>query len=89
MAPVGLVQPGRGTFLWGGRAKPNAAPCAELAMERLYFRCPVTGEEIDVGIESELGTLLRTRRSAVHAWCPLCGQGHDWRVGDARLAKAA
>jgi len=49
-------------------------------MERLYFRCPVTGEEIDVGIESELGTLLRIRRSAVHAWCPLCGQG-------ARLAR--
>jgi predicted RNA-binding Zn-ribbon protein involved in translation (DUF1610 family) len=57
-------------------------------MERLYFRCPVTGEEVDVGIESELGTLLRIRRSAVHARCPLCGQGHDWRVGDARLAKA-
>ncbi|HXN43874.1 MAG TPA: hypothetical protein VN917_06480 [Xanthobacteraceae bacterium] len=36
-------------------------------MARLYFRCPVTGQEIDVGIESELGTLLRIRRSAVHA----------------------
>ncbi len=32
-------------------------------MARLHFRCPVTGEEIDVGIESELGTLLRIRRS--------------------------
>jgi len=58
-------------------------------MEHLYFRCPVTGEEIDVGIESELGTLLRIRRSAVHARCPQCGQEHDLRVGDARLAKAA
>ncbi len=58
-------------------------------MARLHFRCPVTGEEIDVGIESELGTLLRIRRSAVCARCPLCGREHDWRVGDARLAKAA
>jgi hypothetical protein len=47
-------------------------------MERLYFRCPVTGEEIDVGIESELGTLLRMRRSAVHACCPI---GASARLG--------
>ena len=58
-------------------------------MERLYFRCPVTGEELDVGIESELGTLLRIRHSAVRAHCRLCGERHHWRVGDARLAKAA
>jgi hypothetical protein len=57
-------------------------------MERLYFRCPVTGEEVDVGIESELGKLLRIRRSAVHARCRYAAQGHDRRVGDARLAKA-
>jgi hypothetical protein len=58
-------------------------------MECLYFRCPVTGEEIDVGVENELGTLLRIRRSAVRARCPRCRREHDWRVGDARLAKAA
>jgi predicted RNA-binding Zn-ribbon protein involved in translation (DUF1610 family) len=56
-------------------------------MERLYFRCPTTGEDVDLGIESEVGTLLRIRRSAVRSLCPLCGRWHDWRVGDARLAK--
>jgi hypothetical protein len=44
-------------------------------MERLYFRCPVTGEEVDVGIESELGKLLRIRRSAVHARCRYAARG--------------
>jgi hypothetical protein len=72
----------------GGRS-PDWAARAELAVERLYFRCPTTGEEIDLGIESELGTLLRIRRSAVRARCPRCAQWHAWRVGDARLAKAA
>jgi hypothetical protein len=61
----------------------------ERAMERLYFRCPDTRDEIDLGIESELGTLLRIRQSAVRARCPACGQSHDWRVGVARLARAA
>ena len=71
IAPVGLVQPGRGTFLWGWAADVRTGRLErELAVERLYFRCPTTGEEIDLGIESELGTLLRIRRSAVRARCP-------------------
>jgi hypothetical protein len=44
--------------LWGGRDEARRAARAERAMERLYFRSPVTGEEIDVGVENELGTLL-------------------------------
>ena len=55
-------------------------------MERLYFECPVTGREVDVGIETELGTLLRIRRAPIRARCPVCGEPHEWKVGDARLA---
>jgi predicted RNA-binding Zn-ribbon protein involved in translation (DUF1610 family) len=59
-------------------------------MERLVFTCPRTGEEIDVGIESELQTLLRIRTNKVVASpCPRCGQRHEWLVRDAQLAKAA
>ena len=36
-------------------------------MERLLFRCPKTGQDIDVGIDSELETLLRIRSSPVRA----------------------
>lgn len=58
-------------------------------MERLYFVCPRSGERVDVGIESELGTLLRIRSKEVHAHCPQCGEWHGWHVRDAYLAKAA
>ncbi len=58
-------------------------------MERLHFACPVTGEVIDVGIESELDTLLRIRNSPIKARCPVCGERHEWRVCDAQLQQAA
>jgi predicted RNA-binding Zn-ribbon protein involved in translation (DUF1610 family) len=58
-------------------------------MERLIFVCPRTGQKIDVGIESELQTLLRIRADKVAARCPRCGQRHEWLVRDAQLAKAA
>lgn len=58
-------------------------------MERLHFHCPKTGEVIDVGIESELDTLLRIRNKRVLARCPCCGERHEWRVADAQLQKAA
>jgi transcription elongation factor Elf1 len=58
-------------------------------MERLYFTCPTTGKRIDVGIESELDTLLRIRMNRVCVRCPACGQRHEWEVRDAQLVKAA
>jgi predicted RNA-binding Zn-ribbon protein involved in translation (DUF1610 family) len=58
-------------------------------MERLHFVCPNTGEDIDVGIDSELETLLRIRSNPVTARCPACGERHEWRMRDARLAQAA
>lgn len=58
-------------------------------MERLHFDCPATGETIDVGIESEIETLLRIRDKRVLARCPRCGERHDWRVAEAQLQKAA
>jgi hypothetical protein len=58
-------------------------------MERLYFVCPRTGREIDVGIETEPRTLLRVQMTLVHARCPHCGADHAWPVRDARLASAA
>ncbi len=56
-------------------------------MERLHFDCPNTGEVIDVGIESELDTLLRIRDKRVLARCPRCGERHEWRVADAPIAE--
>jgi predicted RNA-binding Zn-ribbon protein involved in translation (DUF1610 family) len=58
-------------------------------MERLLFVCPATGREVDVGIETEIGTLLRIKGETLRARCPACGQMHQWPVRDAALAKAA
>jgi endogenous inhibitor of DNA gyrase (YacG/DUF329 family) len=58
-------------------------------MERLEFECPVTGQGVDVGIESEIGTLLRIRMKKIIARCPACGGAHEWTVRDAHLKKAA
>jgi predicted RNA-binding Zn-ribbon protein involved in translation (DUF1610 family) len=57
-------------------------------MERLHFVCPKTGKDIDVGIDSELDTLLRIRTKRVVARCPACGERHEWQVRDAVLQAA-
>jgi predicted RNA-binding Zn-ribbon protein involved in translation (DUF1610 family) len=58
-------------------------------MERLHFACPNTRQDVDVGIDSELGTLLRIRDNHVFARCPRCGECHQWQVHEARLERAA
>lgn len=58
-------------------------------MERLNFVCPTTGQDIDVGIDSELETLLRIRSERLRICCPACGQRHEWQVREAKLLQAA
>jgi predicted RNA-binding Zn-ribbon protein involved in translation (DUF1610 family) len=61
----------------------------EDAMEHLMFVCPTTGRQVDSGVETEIGTLLRIRQQNVRVLCPACGVPHEWRVRDAFLTKAA
>jgi transcription elongation factor Elf1 len=58
-------------------------------MEHLIFICPRTGHQIDSGVESEIGTLLRIRDRTVRVRCAACGDWHEWQVRDAFLLKAA
>jgi len=58
-------------------------------MERLMFICPVTERRVDVGVETEINTLLRIRSKTLRAKCPLCGEWHEWPVGDAYLPEPA
>ena len=58
-------------------------------MEKLIFVCPKTDQPVDIGIATEIGTLLRIRARIMRAHCPACGETHDWPVGNARLIRAA
>ncbi len=58
-------------------------------MERLFFVCPNTRRTIDVGVTTEIGTLLRIKSETLRARCRACGQLHEWKVREAALAKAA
>lgn len=58
-------------------------------MEDLYFLCPTCGSELEIGIATELNTLLRIRDRRVRALCPRCGRTHEWQIRDAGLKAAA
>ena len=57
-------------------------------MERLIFTCPKTRQQVDIGVTTEIGTLLRIRSRVVHSYCPACGETHEWPVRDAQLKAA-
>jgi hypothetical protein len=58
-------------------------------MEKLLFACPKTGQQIDIGVTTEIITLLRIRSQMVRARCRACGDTHEWPVRDAWLVQAA
>jgi hypothetical protein len=58
-------------------------------MEKLLFACPKTGQQVDIGVTTEIITLLRIRSRMVRAHCPACGETHEWPVRDAWLVQAA
>jgi len=58
-------------------------------MEGLIFVCPKTGEQVDIGVATEITTLLRIRSQMIRAQCPACGGTHEWSVRDALLSTAA
>lgn len=58
-------------------------------MQRLFFICPTTKRPVDVGVTTEIGTLLRIKAETLRARCPACGQMHQWKCGEAALPKAA
>jgi len=57
-------------------------------MERLFFICPTTRRTVDVGISTEIGTLLRIKSRILRGECTACGQVHEWAVREAVLHAA-
>ncbi len=50
------------------------------------IRCPVTGQPVTTGIETERAVLRRLPKVAARMHCPACGQEHIWNVSAAWLA---
>jgi hypothetical protein len=47
--------------------------------------CPVTGEDIPTGIETDRKTFAMIGQIVGRVWCPQCNAEHEWSVGNARL----
>ena len=58
-------------------------------MEKLIFVCPTTNRQVDIGVATEIGTLLKIRSQTIRGQCPACGETHEWPVRDAWLVQAA
>jgi hypothetical protein len=51
----------------------------------IIIACPVTGQDIATGIETDTETFSRIAELIGRAWCSHCQAEHDWSVANARL----
>jgi hypothetical protein len=59
-------------------------------MSELKFCCPISGREIDPGIEHpEVRQSASVRFEALHVRCPHCGNHHEIKIEEAALTAAA
>jgi hypothetical protein len=54
----------------------------------LMLRCPTTGRGFDAGVDTNETAFKRMSDTIRTARCPHCGQGHAWRLSDARVLDA-
>lgn len=56
-------------------------------MAAIIILCPVTGREVDAGIEMDSDTLRRIPDFVSRLRCPHCGRTHAWSRADARVRR--
>jgi hypothetical protein len=49
-------------------------------MGELVFLCPKTAREIETGINTDRGSIARTRRRTIYLDCPHCLETHSFEV---------
>ena len=47
-------------------------------MGAIITKCPVTGQEIPTGIETDAATFARITSLVGRVWCPHCREEHQW-----------
>jgi hypothetical protein len=54
-------------------------------MSLIAIMCPVKGEFVSTGIETDEASFNLVPDIVTHSLCLACGQEHAWRKNDARL----
>lgn len=54
-------------------------------MSAVLFRCPTTGQTIDIQLETDRDSMKQISNEAMKVICPHCGETHTFLMGDARL----
>lgn len=54
-------------------------------MAEVVFTCPVTGDDVSTGIETDPESFALVDAFDVRLLCPICGQHHDWFELKSRL----
>jgi hypothetical protein len=54
-------------------------------MPRVVARCPITGQDIDVGIETDESSFARIPHFVGQIFCPHCSAEHEWSKDRARV----
>jgi len=70
----------------GSRNASEKKPLAYIGV--VMTRCPVTGQEIETGIETDRGSFASLPFFIAKVLCPACGAEHAWSHKDAWLCEA-
>ncbi len=54
-------------------------------MPKIFTDCPVTGQPIDTGIETDEGSFDLLPAFVGKVFCPYCGKEHEWSKDTARV----
>ncbi len=56
-------------------------------MKAIVLRCPTTGIEYTLGVETDEASFNSLPDRPMTARCPYCGIDHEWRPVEARLSQ--
>jgi hypothetical protein len=56
-------------------------------MNAISIFCPVTGRNVDSGVETDWSTFFRLRPFKMRVRCPQCGESHEVAVREGYLSR--
>jgi hypothetical protein len=57
-------------------------------MHQIVFTCPVTGNEVPSGIETDKSSLEQLAPEEITLVCPHCGRPHTWQIREGSLSSS-